>query len=129
MKRNLPRIIIQKKHQFWFFCMNPMTDGLGCKSSISKWVLLIVEENDMSFGHWLKSLTSFDLISLIILFGCSIYLSRVTLEMLIEYYDTKKNYSEFRVHYRITPASLLILGSFYCFLLYNFLSLMFDFLP
>ncbi len=82
----------------------------------------------MSFGHWLKSLTSFDAVILITVFGCSIYLSKVTLETLIEYYDTKKKYSEFRVRYRITPASLLILGSFYCFVLYNFLRLIFDFL-
>jgi len=40
----------------------------------------------MSLGQWLKSLTTIDHIILIILYGCCIYLSKVTLETLIEMY-------------------------------------------
>ena len=45
----------------------------------------------MSLGDWLKSLSALDHGILLALYGICIYLSKVTLEMLIEYYDEKKN--------------------------------------
>tara|TARA_Y100001968_G_C19145520_1_gene613575 strand:+ start:371 stop:622 length:252 start_codon:yes stop_codon:yes gene_type:complete len=83
----------------------------------------------VNIGHWLKALSTIDQIILVMLFGFSIYLSKITIEAIIEYYDTKKNHSEFRVKYRVTPAGLLILGFIYCFILYHFLNAIFDFLP
>ena len=44
----------------------------------------------MSLGDWLKSLSALDHGILLALYGICIYLSKVTLEMLIEYYDEKK---------------------------------------
>ena len=64
----------------------------------------------MNFGQWLKSLSTTDHIVLIVLYIFSIYLSKISLESLIEMYDKQKKYSEFRIQFRITPIMLLSLG-------------------
>ena len=64
----------------------------------------------MNFGQWLKSLSTTDHIVLIVLYIFSIYLSKISLESLIEMYDKQKKYSEFRIRFRITPIMLLSLG-------------------
>ena len=46
----------------------------------------------MSLGEWLKSLSALDQVILLALYSLCIYLSKVTLEMLIEYYDEKKEH-------------------------------------
>ena len=83
----------------------------------------------MSLGEWLKSLSALDHVILLALYSLCIYLSKVTLEMLIEYYDEKKEHSEFRIQFRVTPAALLTLAFVYSFLLYQILEAMFDFMP
>ena len=83
----------------------------------------------MSLGEWLKSLSAIDHVILLTLYGLCIYLSKTTLEMLIEYYDVKKEHSQFRVQFRVTPAALLTLAFVYSFLLYQILEAMFDFMP
>jgi len=83
----------------------------------------------MSLGEWLKSLSALDQVILLALYSLCIYLSKVTLEMLIEYYDEKKEHSEFRIQFRVTPAALLTLALVYSFLLYQILEAMFDFMP
>ena len=45
----------------------------------------------MSLGEWLKALSAIDQVILLGLYGLCIYLSKVTLEMLIEYYDVKRS--------------------------------------
>ena len=45
----------------------------------------------MNFGQWLKSLSTTDHIVLIVLYIFSIYLSKISLESLIEMYDKQKN--------------------------------------
>ena len=82
----------------------------------------------MSLGQWLKSLTTIDHIILIILYGCCIYLSKVTLETLIEIYD-KKQYNDFRIQLRITPIILLSLALLYSILLYQILDAIFGIMP
>ena len=79
----------------------------------------------MNFGQWLKSLSTTDHIVLIILYIFSIYLSKISLESLIEMYDKQKKYSEFR----ITPIMLLGLGFLYSLLFYNLLEGIFGFMP
>ena len=83
----------------------------------------------MSLGEWLNSLSALDQVILLALYSLCIYLSKVTLEMLIEYYDEKKEHSEFRIQFRVTPAALLTLAFVYSFLLYQILEAMFDFMP
>jgi len=83
----------------------------------------------MTLGEWLKSLTAIDKIILLIIYGICIYLSKVTLESLIDYYDTKKEHSEFRVRFRITPAALLSLALFYSVILYKILNAIFKIIP
>tara|TARA_S200000501_G_C20685584_1_gene682739 strand:+ start:53 stop:304 length:252 start_codon:yes stop_codon:yes gene_type:complete len=83
----------------------------------------------MNIGHWLKSLSTKEQLFLLALFIISIYLSKKTLESMIEYYDIKKHHSEFRVRYRVTPASLLLLAFFYSFLIYQVLDSIFNFMP
>ncbi len=83
----------------------------------------------MTLGEWLKSLTAIDKIILLIIYGICIYLSKVTLESLIDYYDTKKEHSEFRVRFRITPAALLSLALFYSIILYKILNAIFKIIP
>ena len=83
----------------------------------------------MSLGDWLKSLSALDHGILLALYGICIYLSKVTLEMLIEYYDEKKEHSQFRIQFRVTPAALLSLAFIYSFLIYQILGAMFDFIP
>ncbi|MFL3015852.1 MAG: hypothetical protein ACJZ2B_08620 [Candidatus Neomarinimicrobiota bacterium] len=83
----------------------------------------------MNLGQWLKSLSATDQIILLVLYCVCIYISKVTLEVLIEYYDHKKGHNEFRVRFRITPAVLLGLALIYSLILYQILEAMFDFIP
>ena len=73
----------------------------------------------MKLSDWLLSLTSKDQITLVGLYLISIYFSKVTLNGLIELYNEKKNYSNFRLKLRITPVSLLSLAFIYCIILYK----------
>ena len=59
----------------------------------------------------------------------SIYLSKISLESLIEMYDKQKKYSEFRIQFRITPIMLLSLGFLYSLLFYTLLEGIFDIMP
>ena len=83
----------------------------------------------MNLGQWLKSLSTADHIVLIILYIFCVYLSKVSFENLIEMYDKKKEYSDFRVQFRITPIMLLGLGFLYSLLFYNLLEGIFGFMP
>ena len=83
----------------------------------------------MNLGHWLKSLSATDHIILIILYSLCVYLSKVSLENLIEIYDKKKRYNRFRVRFRITPIMLLGIGFLYCFFFYKILKPIFGFIP
>ena len=83
----------------------------------------------MNFGKWLKSLSTTDHIVLIVLYIFSIYLSKISLESLIEMYDKQKKYSEFRIQFRITPIMLLSLGFLYSLLFYTLLEGIFDIMP
>ncbi|MAI86116.1 MAG: hypothetical protein CMF99_02935 [Candidatus Marinimicrobia bacterium] len=83
----------------------------------------------MNFGQWLKSLSTTDHIVLIVLYIFSIYLSKISLESLIEMYDKQKKYSEFRIQFRITPIMLLSLGFLYSLLFYTLLEGIFDIMP
>ena len=83
----------------------------------------------MNFGQWLKSLSTTDHIVLIVLYIFSIYLSKISLESLIEMYDKQKKYSEFRIQFRITPVMLLSLGFLYSILFYTLLDGIFDIMP
>ena len=83
----------------------------------------------MNFGQWLKSLSTADHIVLIVLYIFSIYLSKISLESLIEMYDKQKKYSEFRIQFRITPIMLLSLGFLYSILFYTLLEGIFDIMP
>lgn len=73
----------------------------------------------MKLSDWLLTLTSKDQITLVGLYIISIYFSKVTLNGLIELYNEKKNYSNFRLKLRITPVSLLSLAFIYCIILYK----------
>ena len=79
----------------------------------------------MNLGQWLKSLSTADHIVLIILYVFCVYLSKVSFENLIEMYDKKKEYSDFR----ITPIMLLGLGFLYSLLFYNLLEGIFGIMP
>ena len=83
----------------------------------------------MNLGQWLKSLTVIDHGILLILYCSCVYLSKITLETLIAYYDHKKGHNEFRVRFRITPAALLGLGLIYSVMIYQVLKAMFEFIP
>ena len=73
----------------------------------------------MKLSDWLLTLTSKDQITLVGLYLISIYFSKVTLNGLIELYNEKKKYSNFRLKLRITPVSLLSLAFIYCIILYK----------
>ena len=83
----------------------------------------------MNLGQWLKSLSTADHIVLIVLYIFSIYLSKISLESLIEMYDKQKKYSEFRIQFRITPIMLLSLGFLYSLLFYTLLEGIFGIMP
>ena len=83
----------------------------------------------VNLGQWLKSLTAIDQGILLLLYCCCIYLSKITLEILIEYYDHKKEHNKFRIRFRITPAALLGLALIYSVIIYQVLRAMFDFMP
>ena len=83
----------------------------------------------MNLGQWLKSLSTADHIVLIIFYIFCVYLSKVSFENLIEMYDKKKEYSDFRIQFRITPIMLLGLGFLYSLLLYNLLEGIFGIMP
>ena len=50
-------------------------------------------------------------------------------ESLIEMYDKKKEYSDFRIQFRITPIMLLSLGFLYSLLFYTLLEGIFGIMP
>ncbi len=83
----------------------------------------------MTLGQWLNSLSAMDHIILILLYSGSVYLSKITLETMIDYYNEKKQYNKFRVQFRITPAALLTLGFIYSFFIYKILDAIFEFMP
>ena len=83
----------------------------------------------MILGEWLKSLNAIDKIILLIIYGICVYLSNITLKNLIDFYDTKKKHSEFRVRFRVTPAALLSLALFYSIILYKILNAIFKIIP
>ena len=83
----------------------------------------------MNFGQWLKSLSTADHVILIFLYAFCIYLSKVSLDSLIEIYDRKKEYSDFRIQFRITPIMLLSLGFLYSLLFYTLLEGIFNIMP
>lgn len=83
----------------------------------------------MNLGQWMKSLSTADHITLIILYIFCVYLSKFSLENLIEMYDKKKDYSDFRIQFRITPIMLLGLGFLYSLLFYNLLEGIFGIMP
>ena len=83
----------------------------------------------MNFGQWLKSLSTADHIILILLYVFCIYLSKVSLESLIEIYDKKKEYSDFRIQFRITPIMFLSLRFLYSLVCYSLLGGIFVILP
>ena len=83
----------------------------------------------MNVGQWLKSLSTADHIVLICLYIFCIYLSKVSLASLIEMYDKKKEYSDFRIQFRITPIMLLSLGFLYSLLFYTLLEGIFGIMP
>ena len=83
----------------------------------------------MSLGQWLKSLSSSDHIILIALYGACVFLSKVTLESLIEFYNNKRKLDKFRLKLRITPLILLTLAFLYSLILYKVLGAMFNFIP
>lgn len=83
----------------------------------------------MNLGQWLKSLSGGDHIILIFLYSFCVYLSKVSFENLIEIYDKKKKYSEFRIRFRITPIMLLSLGFLYSLFFYILLKPIFGFMP
>ena len=83
----------------------------------------------MNLGKWLKSLSTGDHIILIILYAFCVYLSKVSLENLIEIYDKKKKYNRFRIRSRITPIVLLGIGFLYSLFFYKILKPIFGFIP
>jgi len=83
----------------------------------------------MKLGHWLNSLSAIDHAILLIVFLMGIYFAKATLDGLIEFYNNKTNHSKFRVRFRVTPGSLLLLGFIYSLILYQILSTMFPFMP
>ena len=83
----------------------------------------------MNLGQWLKSLSAGDHIILMILYALCVYLSKVSLENLIEMYDKKKKYNRFRIRFRITPIMLLSVGFLYSLLFYKILKPIFSFMP
>ncbi|MAL64813.1 MAG: hypothetical protein CMF94_01785 [Candidatus Marinimicrobia bacterium] len=83
----------------------------------------------MNLGQWLKSLSTGDHIILLIFYAFCVYLSKASLENLIKIYDKKKEYSEFRIRFRITPIMLLSLGFLYSYILYNIFKGIFVFMP
>ena len=83
----------------------------------------------MNLGQLLKSLSAGDHIILIILYALSVYLSKVSLENLIEMYDKKKKYNRFRIRFRITPIILLSVGFLYSLFFYKILKPIFSFMP
>ena len=83
----------------------------------------------MNLGQWLKSLSAGDHIVLIILYAFCVYLSKVSLENLIEIYDKKKKYNRFRIRFRITPIMLLGIGFLYSIFFYKILKPIFGFMP
>ena len=83
----------------------------------------------MNFGQWLKSLSTADHIIPDFSLCFCIYLSKVSLASLIEMYDKKKEYSDFRIQFRITPIMLLSLGFLYSLLFYTLLEGIFGIMP
>ena len=83
----------------------------------------------MTLGQWLNALTAIDHGILFAIFLVGIYFSKATLDALIEFYDKKKKFSKFRIHFRVTPAALISVGFIYTLIIYQVLSAMFSFIP
>ena len=83
----------------------------------------------MELGQWLKSLSATDHTILIFLYALCVYLSKVSLENLIEIYDKKKKYNRFRIRFRITPIMMLSIGFLYSLFFYKILKPIFSFMP
>jgi hypothetical protein len=83
----------------------------------------------MNLGEWLNSLSALDHGLLLALYIFGVYLSKITIEALIEFYDTKKQHSKFRVQFRVTPAVLLSLAFIYSLIIYKIIDTMFNFMP
>ncbi len=83
----------------------------------------------MSLGDWLNNLSTFDHVILIILLIIGTYLSKISLETFIKYYEQKTNFSKYRIKFRITPFSLLSIGLLYTFIIYKILSKFLSFIP
>jgi|TARA_B100000029_G_scaffold208760_2_gene206616 hypothetical protein len=83
----------------------------------------------MNLGQWLNSLDAIDHAILLVIFLIGIYFSKATLDGLIEFYDKKKKFSKFRIHFRVTPAALIFVGCIYSLIIYQILSAMFNFIP
>jgi len=83
----------------------------------------------MKISDWIYSLSSTDHLILITLYCICIYLSKITLETLIELYDEKKGHRKYRIQFRITPAILLSLAFIYSLFFYKILKEVFNFIP
>ena len=83
----------------------------------------------MKLSDWIYSLSSTDHLILIMLYCICIYLSKITLETLIELYNEKKGHRKYRIQFRITPAILLSLAFIYSLFFYKILKEVFNFIP
>ena len=83
----------------------------------------------MNLSDWLYSLTIKDHLILIFIYLICTYLSRISLQGLINIYDEKKNFSKYRVQLRISPGSLLSLAFIYSIILYKIGNSLFNFIP
>ncbi len=83
----------------------------------------------MTLGQWLNSLSSMDHLILLLLYIGSIYLSNITLNAMIDYYNEKKQFNKFRIKFRVSPIALLSLGFLYSFFIYKIFDAMFEIMP
>ena len=83
----------------------------------------------MSLGEWLNNLSTFDHIVLLILLLIGIFLSRISLKGIINFYEQKTNYSKYRIKFRITPFPLLSIGIIYSYIIYKILKNFLSFIP
>ena len=83
----------------------------------------------MNLSEWLYSLSFSDHIILIFIYLICIYLSKISLQSLINIYDEKKKYSKYRVQLRISPGSLLSLAFIYSIILYKIMNSLFNLIP
>jgi len=83
----------------------------------------------MSLGEWLNNLSTFDHLVLIVLLLIGTYLSKISLNTFIKYYEQKTNYSKYRIQLRITPFMLLSIGLIYTYIIYQILDEFLTFIP